>query len=299
MSNFLKWLITGTVLLSVGYLLFTIVKVCIDGDYLNNASFITSVLIFAGIVSGLYFVSKGLRSLWKLSLILLSVSFILSGCNYAKSNQQVLSSTDCGMTWKRVESGEAVAKGVGNPCHINVVIPNYPMQGSTSFVSNLKGKVRVLVTNDYDYEIFDGLLFINKAKFLGKGNADPDSKEALDDKAFESAENIVIDVTIKEIAKRILASEDIIDMDQAEIEKMIEMQVNDVLAKRGVKLNSFTLTFENEPQTSEAIDVCTAMKIYESKGLSDLGKQIMIAKAGANKTTVVNNITPSEAKIEE
>ena len=36
-------------------------------------------------------------------------------------------------------------------------------------------------------------------------------------------------------------------------------------------------------QTEQAIDVATAMKIYESKGLEEIGKQVISNKAGATK----------------
>jgi len=45
-----------------------------------------------------------------------------------------------------------------------------------------------------------------------------------------------------------------------------------------------------DEQTRQAIDVSTAMKIYESKGLQDVGKSVMIERAGATKI-IIENIT--------
>lgn len=72
------------------------------------------------------------------SFLLIPVLFMISSCNYAKSNQQVVISSDCGMTWKKIKAGESVPKGVANPCYMKVVIPNYPMQGDSRFITNLK-----------------------------------------------------------------------------------------------------------------------------------------------------------------
>jgi len=48
-----------------------------------------------------------------------------------------------------------------------------------------------------------------------------------------------------------------------------------------------------DEQTRQAIDVSTAMKVYESKGLQDVGKQVMIERAGATKIVVENKMGPA------
>jgi hypothetical protein len=53
-----------------------------------------------------------------------------------------------------------------------------------------------------------------------------------------------------------------------------------------VHLNFITLTFDLDEQTRQAIDVATAMKIYESKGLQEIGKQVMTQRAGATKIII-------------
>ena len=65
---------------------------------------------------------------------------------------------------------------------------------------------------------------------------------------------------------------------------------NKVLEPLGVHLNFITLTFDLDEQTRQAIDVCTAMKIYQSKGLNEAGAKIMEARAGATKITIENKI---------
>jgi len=207
----------------------------------------------------------------------------LQSCNYAKSNQQVVVSSDCGMNWKRITAGESVPKGIGNPCYMKVVMPNYPMQGDSRFVSNFKDRVRAAVHIDYDYSITDPLAFIKQAKYLGKANKDADSNGALDPQAFEGAENMVIDKRIRDISKGLLLSEDIVELEQAELENKLFTESNKVLEPLGVHLNFITLTFDLDEQTREAIDVSTAMKIYDSKSLTELGKQVIAAKAGASK----------------
>ncbi len=218
----------------------------------------------------------------------------LQSCNYAKSNQQVVISDDCGMTWKKIEAGDAVPKGGLNACYMKVVIPNFPLQGDSKFISNLKDKVRANVLIDYDYSITDALAFIKQAKFLGKANTDADNEEAIGN-AFEGAENMVIDKRIKDVAKKVFINADIVELDQSEMESNLLIESNKILEPLGVHLNFITLTFDLDEQTRQAIDVTTAMKIYESKGLQEIGKQVMTQRAGATRIIIENKTTtPSE-----
>ncbi len=220
--------------------------------------------------------------------LLLAIAVIfLESCNYAKSNQQVVVSSDCGMTWEQIKAGEAVPKGGLNACYMKVVIPNYPMQGESKFISNLKDRVRANVHIDYDYSITSPLAFIKQAKYLGKANTDADNEAAIGD-AFEGAENMVIDKRIKDVAKGVFINADIVELDQSDMETHLLNESNKVLEPLGVHLNFITLTFDLDEQTRQAIDVTTAMKIYESKGLQDIGKQVITQRAGATKINITD-----------
>jgi len=98
----------------------------------------------------------------------------------------------------------------------------------------------------------------------------------------------VIDKRIRDVVKSLFLLEDIVDMCQAEIENKLLTETNKILEPIGVHLNFITLTFYLDEQTRQAIDVSTAMKVYESKGLQELGKQVMIERAGATKIVVEN-----------
>lgn len=255
----------------------------LQGNYFQNASFITSAFVLIVFVLSILFITWVIRRIWVLACCILVVAY---GCNYAKSNQQVVISTDCGMTWKKINAGDAVPKGTMNPCYMKVVIPNYPMQGDSRFISNFKDRVRAAVHIDYDYSIIEPLAFIKQAKYLGKANIDADDDGALDPGAFEGAENMVIDKRIRDVSKGILLNEDIVELDQADLEQHLYSESNKVLEPFGVKLNFITLTFDLDEQTRQAIDVSTAMKIYESKQLQDIGKQVMSQRAGASKIII-------------
>lgn len=250
-----------------------------------KSNFFTGVfaLIFGVVV--MYYGFNLLRKIWTLSILFLIV--ILEGCSYAKSNQQVVVSSDCGVTWQKINMGEAVPRPGVNPCYMKVVIPNFPMQGESKFITNLKDKVRTVTHIDYDYTIIEPLAFIKQAKFLGKANTDADDEAAIGSN-FEGAENMVIDKRIKDVAKDIFVSEDIVELDQSELEDILLSESNKVLEPLGIKLNFITLTFDLDEQTRMAIDIATAMKIYQSRGLVDIGREVMKERAGATKIIVEN-----------
>jgi hypothetical protein len=293
MSKFTKVLTSLLAVLTTGFILYGVSKAA-SGAYFTNASFITSGLVLIAVAAVLYLFFKGTKALWALSF--LAAAFILPACNYAKSNQQVVVSNDCGMTWRKINAGDAVPKGVGNPCYMKVVMPNYPMQGDSRFISNFKDRVRAAVHIDYDYSITEPLAFIKQAKYLGKANKDADDDGALSPAAFEGAENMVIDKRIRDVSKSLLLTEDIVELEQAELENRLFAESNKVLEPLGVHLNFITLTFDLDEQTRQAIDVSTAMKIYDSKGLTDVGKQVISARAGATKITVETKNEPVKSE---
>lgn len=106
---------------------------------------------------------------------------------------------------------------------------------------------------------------------------------------------MVIDKRIKDVAKNLFLQEDIVELDQADLEDKLLFEANKVLEPLGVHLNFITLTFDLDEQTRQAIDIATAMKIYESKGLGELGNKVMAARAGATKI-LIEQQQPAAAK---
>lgn len=213
---------------------------------------------------------------------LLFVALLASACTYAKANQQVLTTGDCGQSWKLVPTGNTVPMAVGF-CSYNITIPDYPMQGESDFKASFSGRVLARVRVSYDYSITDGEKFVNEAKFLGRANTNADDADANNTALYENAENSVIDRRIREVASNLLVKEDIVEFSPAEFEERLLTSSNEMLAPRGVRLNMLTFVVEPQEQTALAIDVVTAMKVYDNKGLLDVGRQVMAARAGATK----------------
>lgn len=217
--------------------------------------------------------------LFVIAAAILTISF--TSCERSQANVQTLISNDCGVTWELIPPGQTIPKRV-MACELKTTIPGAPMTGESRFKTTFANKVKANIELDYEYEIVDPVKFISEAKYLAKSNSDAD-EVSQNSSRFESAENSIIDKRIKEIARDLLENIDIVEFDQSEFEDTLLTNVNKNLEKRGVRLNYLSFVPTPSEQTEQAIDVATAMKIYESKGLVEVGKQVISNKAGATR----------------
>lgn len=220
-------------------------------------------------------------------LLTIAVAALLVGCDRAPSNVKTMQTTDCGVSWVLIKPGERVPSTVGNRCGYNTVLPDYPMQGDAEFLTQFQGNILVKVKIGYDYEIFDGLKFLKVAKFLGKqGGTAEVAAAGTNMNAFETAENVVIDIALRELTTSKTLSADIVAFNPSAFEDQLFKVANEKLAERGVLLNSMTFVTIVEDQTRMAIDAATAMSVYRSKNMEELGTKLVVARAGATQVTV-------------
>lgn len=222
--------------------------------------------------------------------ILAATSLALAGCARTPSNVHVVSTTNCGAAWKKLDVGSTVPKHTGNPCGYTVAIPNWPMAGDAKFKTQFDKKVLSKATLSYTYVITNPLAFINEARYLGKmGGSLEISAETVGER-YEMAENIIIDKLLREVTTDITRTMDVVDANPAEIEDLIFKKAKDALEKKGITFSDLALVIENDEQTRLAIDAATAVRVYEAAGITEVGKLIISARAGATQI-VVNNAT--------
>ena len=220
---------------------------------------------------------KKILSVLAISLTLLT----FQSCERSQANVRTLISNDCGVTWELIPAGQTIPKRM-LACELKTTIPGSPMTGESHFKTNFANKVKTNIDMDYEYEIIDPVKFITEAPYLAKTNSESDAVST-DNSRFESAENSIIDKRIKDIARELLLTIDIVEFDQSEFEDTLQTKVNKSLSSRGVRINYLSFVPTPSEQTEQAIDVATAMKIYESKGLQEVGKQVIANKAGATR----------------
>jgi len=228
---------------------------------------------------------------------ILSIAFLaltLTSCDRSQANVQTLISDDCGVNWELIKPGQVIPSRVG-PCALKTTVPGSPMTGESHFKTTFANKVKANIDMDYEYEIIDPVKFITEAPYLAKTNSDPDDVSS-NNSRFESAENSIIDKRIKEAARELLQDVDIVEFDQSEFEDTLLLVVNKSLENRGVRLNFLSFVPTPSEQTEQAIDVATAMKIYESEGLQEVGKLVIANKAGATRVEMSVKNQPTEQK---
>jgi hypothetical protein len=216
-----------------------------------------------------------------------ATSMTFTSCDRAQANVQTLISNDCGVTWELIQPGQTIPKRM-TQCELKTTIPGSPMTGESHFKSTFANSVKASIDLDYEYIITDPVKFISEAKYLAKTNADGDDVSGGSGR-FESAENSIIDKRIKDISRDLLSSVDIVEFDQSEFEDKLLEAVNKMLSDRGVQINYLSFVPEPSVQTAQAIDVATAMKIYQSKNLEEVGKAVIANKAGATQIIIGGN----------
>lgn len=228
------------------------------------------------------------------ALIIAAASILTTGCARTPSNVHVISTTDCGASWTKLDVGSSVPKHTGNPCGYTVALPNWPMAGDAKFKTQFAKKVLSKATLTYTYVITNPLAFINEARYLGKMGGSLELSAESTGERYEMAENIIIDKLLREVTTDLTRELDVVDANPAEIEDAIFKKAKDALDKKGVTLSDLALVIENDEQTRLAIDAATAVRVYEAAGIGDVGKQVMAARAGATQITVNSAAQPSQ-----
>jgi hypothetical protein len=226
-------------------------------------------------------------------VFIIAAILALAGCARTPSNVHVISTTDCGAKWEKLDVGAAVPKHTGNPCGYTTALPNWPMAGETQFKTQFAKGVLSSAKLSYSYSISNPLAFVNEARYLGKmGGSLEISAESVGAR-FEMAENVIIDKLLREVTTDLTRGLEVVDANPAQIEDAIFEKSKATLEKKGVVLADLALVIENDEQTRLAIDAATAVRVYDAAGIGEVGKQIIAARAGATQIHI--GATPATA----
>jgi hypothetical protein len=262
-------------------------KTFVEGNYWNSNPLYLTLILACVPVLVVFCSYKAIKHIKNLAMIaVVFVLALMSSCGqYAKNNQIVLYTENGGVSWKRVTTGERTPSGTMNPLFYKEILPATEMLGDMYFKTSYAENVKSDMIGNYAYTIEDPILFMTFAKKLNSTNATADEAQN-DDAKFEGAENRVIESVIKRIINDHLDKEDVVTHDINALELVYLDLCNIEMAKRGVKITSLELIPKYGEQTEQAIDVANAVRIYEAKGLAEFGKQLSLAKAGANKIII-------------
>lgn len=225
----------------------------------------------------------------KTTVTALCFALALIGCSRTPSNVHVLSTTDCGAKWEKLNVGSSVPKHTGNPCGYTTALPNWPMAGEAVFKTQFDKGVLSTARLSYSYSITNPIAFISEARYLGKmGNSLEISAEDAGGR-YEMAENIIIDKLLREVSTNVTRDMDVVDANPSDIEDKIFTSTKDLLEKKGVTMTDLALVIETDEQTRLAIDTATAMRVYKAAGIGEVGEKVIAARAGSTRVTVNTN----------
>jgi len=226
----------------------------------------------------------------------LIVAAMLVGCARTPSNVHVISTTNCGASWEKLNVGASVPKHTGNPCGYNTALPNWPMAGEAHFKTQFKKNVLSTARLSYSYSIVDPLAFVNEARYLGKMSGSLEISADNVGARFEMAENVIIDKLLREVTTDLTRDLDVVDANPALIEEQILEKSRAILEKKGVVLADLALVIENDEQTRLAIDSATAVRVYDAAGIGEVGRQVIAARAGATQIVISTGGSNNEQK---
>ncbi len=224
------------------------------------------------------------------------ITFVLlfsscNGCRQIPANQIVLNSDNYGKTWTQLTANQTVPSCNMPGCY-NLYLPATTMGGELSSIQRVgktgeSAKVKMLYT--YMWEISDPLKFVTEAKEL-RGGGDYTS-----DASLEVIESRLIDRHFHDISARLLVDEDVKNFDQALFEGKLTPELNKDMDKYGISITGVSAVPEFGEQLETALDAAQALEVYKSIGEEELGKQIIIQKAGATNINVkVDATKPTE-----
>lgn len=224
------------------------------------------------------------------------IAIALVGCARAPSNVHALSTEDCGAKWTKLSTGDSVPKHTGNPCGYNLAIPNWPMAGDAAFKTQFKGQVLTNARWSYTYTITDPIRYIKNAAYLGKMGGGLEISADDVGKRYGMAENILIDKALREVTVTETQTMEIVNANPADIEDKVFAKMRPIMETKGIALTDMALVIEPDAQTRLAIDVATAVRVYENAGIGEVGKQVAIANAGAARISLSANQPKAEEK---
>lgn len=192
-------------------------------------------------------------------------------------NEWVITTATCWNTMTVSKAGDAFPK-LFTTCDRAIVLPATEMsaeiQTETKFANRVAGNVSIT----YQWRISDPLAFIRSAKSVVSSPTDDSHK--IDPNALEVIENAVVDKILIDIIREYTPNK-LAGTDELTIEKDLNKLVESQIAERGVQFSNMSVNVNFSPQTEEALDVISALKFYQQNGEEELGRKVIVEKAGA------------------
>lgn len=223
-----------------------------------------------------------------LTLLFISLTCLLfTSCQpKVNPNEWVVSTATCWNTMSVLKAGEVIPMLL-TTCDRIVILPATELAASfeteTKFSNRLAGKVFL----SYQWRITDPIEFIKSAKNIVSSPTSDGHK--IDPDHLESVENAVVDKLLINLVREFTPSVDAADINELAIEKQLDKLSFESFEGRGIAFSNLSVNVILSAQVEEALDVISALGFYKQRGEEDLGRAIIVAKAGATNITTHNH----------
>jgi len=214
-----------------------------------------------------------------LLLPMLSKSCVCKGT--ANPNEWVISTSTCWNTSTVSKAGDPIPRLI-TTCDRAVVLPATEMGAEFKTDTKFKGRVAGSVSISYRWKIVEPLKFLSTAKSITSAPTTTDYK--IDPNALEELENSIVDKMLSDICREMTPDMDA-GIDELTIERELQKAAEPQVDSRGVEFSGMSVNVTFDPQTEEALGVLSALNFYKASGEEELGRQVILRKAGAANIT--------------
>lgn len=216
-------------------------------------------------------------------LFLSIVLFFVSCRTRTNPNEWLLTTSNCWNTINVAKAGDMVPR-LFTSCDRVIVLPATELAGEFKTQTKFKDKIAGIIQLTYQWRISDPSLFVKNAKSVISSPTDAADDYKIDPNRLEVIENNVVDKYLIDILRELTVNYPP-DIAELELEKIFYNVIKQDLADRGVEFSNVSLNITLSEQLEEALDVLGALEFYKSKDQLELGKQIIVAKAGSASIT--------------
>lgn len=215
------------------------------------------------------------------SIFFLFIFALLSCRATVNPSEWVVSTATCWNTMTVSRAGSVIPRTL-TACDRVIILPATAMAAEFEAETKFAGRVAGKVVITYQWTIEDPILFIQNAKGITSSYTSSDHK--IDPEVLEGIENSVVDKMLIDVLRSITPNMEP-GIDESHLELVLQEQSGEI-KKRGVTFSNMSVNINFSPQTEEALDVLSALRFYSQNGEEELGRQVILKKAGsANITT--------------
>lgn len=202
----------------------------------------------------------------------------------------VVTTATCWNTYSITKAGAPIPRLL-TTCDRMIVLPATEMSADfvceTKFANRVAGDLAI----SYQWTIEDPMLFIQSAKSITSSSTS--TYEKMNPDVIEAIENTVVDKALRDIVREYTPTIPA-GTDEKVIEDKLEELVERETESRGVRFSSMSVNVNYDPQTEEALGVLSALLFYKANGEEELGRQVILRKAGAANIETHNTIPINE-----